>query len=267
MLNNIVQIGGDTFPGDANEVNEGEFANQVVLEKLPGYTSIRLWASESNGALPLTKQNIAEGFNNNADFIDFSGHGSYASWATHAPADDDTWLPPKSIISPYTGWLYIDYDFFLVSNEYKHPVVVFNACSCSKYSESDKCISWKSLNSESGGIASFGASGIGYGSYGKQEVERVWGWLEVHIFESLYKDKVLGEVWANCLNGYLNNFIQDEGDGSDYKTILEMSMFGDPTLAIEDGKNPKSLQFKENNNISLFQRIIERFSVFDKLFR
>ena len=49
---------------------------------------------------------------NNADFVDFSGHGSYASWATHAPSDDRTWLPPKSIISPYTGWLYIDYEMY-----------------------------------------------------------------------------------------------------------------------------------------------------------
>jgi hypothetical protein len=261
MLNNIVQIGGDTFPGDANETNEGEFANEKVLEKLPGYNSIRLWASESNGALELTKQNIANGFNDNVDFMDFSGHGSYASWATHAPADDRTWLPPKSIISPYTGWLYIDYDFFLVSNEYKHPVVVFNACSCSKYSETDTCISWKSLNSKSGGIASFGASGIGYGSYGEHEVERVWGWMEVHIFESLYNDKILGQVWANCLNGYIDSFIEGEWDGSDYKTILEMSMFGDPTLAIEDGKDPRSIDFEGNQNISLFQKLINNFQL------
>ncbi len=267
MLNNIVQIGGDTFPGDSQEVNEGEFANEKVLEKLPGYTSIKLWASESNGALGLTKQNIANGFNNNADFMDFSGHGSFASWATHAPADDEAWLPPKSIISPYTGWLYIDYDFFLVSNEYKHPVVVFNACSCNKYSESDKCISWKTLNSKAGGIASFGASGIGYGSYGEHEVERVWGWMEVHIFESLFNDKILGEVWVNCLNGYINNFIEDEWDDSDYKTILEMSMFGDPTVSIEDGKDPKSLNLEDDQNISFIQKLIENLSIITRILR
>jgi hypothetical protein len=257
MLNNIIQIGGDTFPGDPDEVNEGEFANQKVLEKLPGYKSIKLWASESEGKSKLTKLNIASGFNNNADFVDFSGHGSYASWATHAPMDDSTWLPPKSIISPYTGWLYIDYDLFYVSNEYKHPVVVFNACSCSKYTESDKCISWKTLNTPSGGIASFGASGIGYGSYGVHEVERVWGWMEVHIFESIYNDKVLGDVWANCINGYINSFIENEWDGTDYKTILEMSMFGDPTLEIDDGKDPKSIYKNENNNFIFIKKLIE----------
>jgi hypothetical protein len=267
MLNNIVQIGGDTFPGDASEVNEGELANEKVLEKLPGYNSIKLWASESNGASTLTKQNIANGFNNNADFIDFSGHGSSASWATHAPADDGTWLPPKSIRSPYTGWLYIDYDFFLVSNNYKHPVVVFNACSCNKYSDSDNCIGWKTINSNAGGIASFGASGIGYGSYGVHEVERVWGWMEVHIFESLYNDKILGDVWANCLNDYINSFIEDEWGDSDYKTILEMSMFGDPTISIEDGKDPRSLNIENNQKFSILLRFIENFPVINRLLK
>jgi hypothetical protein len=259
MLNNIIQIGGDTFPGDTYEINEGEFANEVVLEKLPGYNSIRLWASESNGASALTKQNIANGFNNNADFVDFSGHGSYASWATHAPADDDTWLPPKSVISPYTGWLYVDYDFFMVSNKNKHPVVVFNACSCNKYSDFANCIGWRTINSKSGGIASFGASGIGYGSYGVHEVERVWGWMEVHIFESLYNDKILGNVWANCLNGYINSFITDEWHDSDYKTILEMSMFGDPTISIEDGKDPKPINFDSHQRFPLLNKILELF--------
>jgi len=112
---------------------------------MPGYTSIKLWASETQGASPLTKQNIADGFNGNVDFVDFSGHGSYQSWATHAlddgdPETDVPWLPPKTIISPYTGWLYVDYDLFLVANSEKHPVVIFNACSCNKYSESDTCI-------------------------------------------------------------------------------------------------------------------------------
>ena len=34
MLNNILQIGGDTFPGETSGINEGEFANEKVLEKL-----------------------------------------------------------------------------------------------------------------------------------------------------------------------------------------------------------------------------------------
>ncbi|PNX49414.1 MAG: hypothetical protein BV457_01920 [Thermoplasmata archaeon M9B1D] len=215
MLNKIMQIGGDTFPGDPQEISEGEFANTKVLEKLSGYTSIKVWASQSNGAQELTKKNIANGFQLGVDFVDFSGHGSWASWATHAPQDEDTWLPAKTLISPYTGWLYIDYDMYTVNNEYKHPVVVFNACSCNKYTESDTCIAWKNMREPGGGIASFGASGIGYGSYGYHEVERLWGWMEVHIFENIYNDKILGESWAECLNGYIASFIDDEWGDAD----------------------------------------------------
>jgi len=69
------------------------------------------------------------------------------------------------------------------------------------------------------------------------EIERVWGWMEVHIFEELYNTKLLGEVWSNAITGYANSFELNDGD---YKTLLEMSMFGDPTLIIEDGDDPKS---------------------------
>ena len=265
MLNKIVQIGGDTFPGDEESVNEGEFANAEVLANLPGYNSIKIWASQSDGAKELTKQNIADGFKGNADFVDFSGHGSYASWATHAPEDEDTWLPPKTTLSPYTGWLYVDYDLLMVNNKYKHPVVVFNACSCNKYTESEKCISWKTINGNSGGIAAFGASGIGYGSGGSHETERVWGWMEVHIFKGIYNDKILGDVWANCLTEYTNNFISEEPEESDYKTVVEMSMFGDPTLAIEDGKDPKSRSLEKKPTELFIEKLLEVFPRFNLL--
>ena len=263
MVNKIIQIGGDTFPGDPQEVSEGEFANTKVLEKLPGYTSIRVWASQSNGAQALTKKNIVNGFNSGVDFVDFSGHGSWGSWTTHATQDDATWLPPKTLISPYTGWLYIDYDMYDVNNDYKLPVVVFNACSCNKYTDSKNCIAWKNIKGPGGGIASFGASGIGYGSYGYYEVERVWGWMEVHIFENIYNDKILGKAWAESLNGYITSFIDDEWDPTDYKTVLEMSMLGDPTLSIEDGKDPKSIDVQKPNISNNF--FVKLFNFFPRM--
>jgi len=208
----------------------------------------------------LSKLNIAQGFNGNVDFVDFSGHGSYASWATHAPQDEGTWLPAKTLFSPYTGWLYIDYDLFFVNNQQKHPVVVFNACSCSKYSDSQQCMGWASISGSRGGIASFGASGIGYGSYGSSETERVWGWMEVHIFKGIYEDKILGDVWMNCQNEYINSFMIEEPGESDYKTVVEMTMFGDPTLAIEDGKEPESLDMKPSLQQWLFEFVLEKLA-------
>ena len=233
------------------------------MKKLPGYTSIKVWASQTSGAQTLTKKNIANGYKSGVDFVDFSGHGSWGSWATHATQDEDTWLPPETLISPYTGWLYIDYDMYNLNNEFKYPVVVFNACSCSKYTESSNCIAWKNIRDPGGGIASFGASGIGYGSYGYYEVERVWGWMEVHIFENIYNDKILGKAWAESLNGYITSFIDDEWNPTDYKTVLEMSMFGDPTLAIEDGKDPKSVEVQKPNISNNF--VVKLLNFFPKM--
>ena len=260
VTNKIVQIGGDTFPGDNQKVNEGEFANSEVLKKLPGYITTQLWAS--NGRL--TKRDIANGFNSLVDFVDFSGHGSWGSWATHDTQDDEVWLPAKTTISPYTGWLYVDYDLYTVQNVEKLSVVVFNACSCHKYTDHASCIGWKTLNSNSGGIASFGASGIGYGSYGTYETERVFGWMEVHIFEELVTTKNLGEVWSNVLSGYVNTHWENDWHGTDYKTVLETSMFGDPTVNIEDGENPKI----KNVSRPILHNIIERLlDIFPRLER
>ncbi|MDD3492987.1 MAG: C25 family cysteine peptidase [Candidatus Thermoplasmatota archaeon] len=230
MTNVIVQIGGDTFPGDGENVNEGEFANEEVLKRLPGYESVRLWASTGD----LTKGNIIRAINQGADFVDFSGHGSPLSWATHAPNDDEVWLPQKTFYSPYSGFLYVDYTWTF--NLKKLPAVVFNACSCSKFSYTPDCISWVTLRKPlGGGIASFGASGIGYGSYGTSETDRLFGWMEVNLFEGMYATKVLGPVWGDAIAEYATSFDLEEVD---YKTLLEMALFGDPTLAIADGTSP-----------------------------
>lgn len=79
---------------------------------------------------------------------------------------------------------------------------VLNACSTSKFSESPTCLGWKILSKPyGGGIASFGASGIGYGLRGKDITTRVFGWMELRLFQELYTTKMLGGVWANALNG------------------------------------------------------------------
>ena len=266
MLNTILQIGGDTFPGDEEEVNEGEFANGEVMKNLPGYEYTRCWASSGT----LKKQSIADGFNKGVDFADFSGHGSPQSWATHAPQDDEVWLPPATVRSFYSGFLYVDFDLYVVQNKEKLPVVVYNACSTSKYTAADPCLSWKTvMKPNGGGIACFGASGIGYGSYGTHETERVWGWMEVHIFKEIFNNKDLGLSWANCLNGYINSFYSDgEWDDGDYKTITEMAMFGDPSLIIEDGPDPKSRSISLEQEFSpILERLMAKFPILEKILR
>ena len=235
MTNEIVQIGGDTFPGDPEGIYEGEFANEEVFSRLSGYSTTQLWGSTET----LTKLNIAKGFKSGPDFIDFSGHGSPSGWSTHPPDDEDTWIPKAylSFIVPH-GWRYYDFDLFFVRHPKKLPVVFYNACSNNKYTASDKCISWKTLmKNNGGGIAAFGASGIGYGAHGSDETERLMGWMEVNTFDQIHNNAELGLSWANCVTNYYTTFSGSLNDG-DYKTMLEYSMFADPTVSIEDGDDP-----------------------------
>ena len=144
MTEKIVLIGGDAVPGDLEGIYEDEYAHEKVMEKLPGYTPTKLWGSTGQ----LTKNNIGNGFRDNVDFVDFSGHGSSLSWATHPPEDETTWIPSSTIMSPYDSFLYFDIDLYRLTNAKKLPVVVFTACSNNKYTETPKCLA-KTMEAES----------------------------------------------------------------------------------------------------------------------
>jgi hypothetical protein len=236
MTNKIVQIGGDTFPGDHQNINEGEYANTVVLDQLPGYSTTKLWASLGT----LTKPNIAEGYKKmTADFIDFSGHGSPTSFATHPTNDDSVWIPEASLIQPYFGWDIYSYTLYSLKNSKKYPIVFHNACSNNKYSETSDCLSWMDLKHPNGGaVISFGATGIGFGGQGTNEVTRNFGWMEVRAHKEMLNTKNLGQVWTNCITGYFTENSRSLNK-EDYKTMVEFSMFGDPTINAVDGDDPR----------------------------
>ena len=252
VLNKILQMGGDGVTGDS--IYEGEYANTKVLEKLPGYSSTNLWASTET----LTKMNIRKGYMSGVDFVDFSGHGSPNTWATHPPNDEHTWVPPKTIISPWNSFFYKDYDIYMFRNAKKLPVIVFTACSNHNFMKSENTIGWKGLIIKNGGgIGSYAESGIGHGPGGTPFVTRAIGWMEVKIFEELYNSRILGNAWGNAVTGYYTNF-ETSLNLEDYKTMLEFSFFGDPTLAIDDGDNPKTTPKNAPIN-GLLERLLESF--------
>ncbi len=236
MTKKIVLIGGDTIATPADEVFEGEFANQAVLDVLTGYTGIKNWASTGK----LTKQNIAAAYKKVLpDFIDFSGHGSTKSWATHPPNNENKWIPNPTLIAPWSGWHILDFDANSIKNAKKYPIVMYHACLNNEYTESDSCLSWTTLKRPNGGgIIAFGATALSRGSQGEAAIERFFGWLEVRTHEELFNTKNLGQVWANSIKGYCTNF-EGRLQQSDFKTITEYSMFGDPTLNAENGDDPK----------------------------
>ena len=238
MTNKILQIGGDSYIINDN-IYEGEFQNEQVLKKLSGYTSTRLWASLGN----LKKINIRKGFMDSVDFVDIATHGNPILFATYPPNNPNSMVPTGSIISPFPGFRTSDYDIFFFNNE-KLPVIVYSCCLCSTFTDSSNCMGWKPISrSKGGGIATFGHTTSVMGIDGNQAVDRYAGWNEVKIFEEMYKNKILGISWCNCITEYINNF---NIDGADLTVIPSFTLLGDPTLAIEDGKNIKTTSFSES---------------------
>jgi hypothetical protein len=253
MVNRILQVGADSLPGSS--VYEGEYANEKVMEKLPGYTPIRLWGT--NGKI--TKEEIGAGFRANVDFVDMSGHGSHQSWASHPPDDEDVWIPPATLISPWTGFLHIDVDLYRLTNSKKYPVLVFTACSNNNFMKAADNIGWKMLSKNGGGtIATFAESGIGHGPGGPEFVYKGIGFMEVKAFEELYNTKILGQVWNNCIVAYFSE--QDPGlDKEDYKTMTEFLMFGDPTVVIQNGDDPGPKDYNQPFSNGLLNQFIQQF--------
>ena len=256
VMEKIVQMGGDTFTDDDEGIYEGEYCNDVVMEHLPGYSTEKLWGSNDK----LTKFNIIRAINKGVDFVDFSGHGSYLSWATHPPENEDVWIPADG---RWPGFLYINVPWLF--NKKKLPIVFLNACSCNKFSEAPNCLGWSFIqNTYGGSIASFAASGIGYGSHGSYESERLFGWMEVHTFKGIFNDKILGDVWGACISEYYETFYSDLED-ADYKTLYEYSLFGDPSLAIEDGPDPDNVGMHLPFFFRILERLMDRFPLIERL--
>ncbi|RLF44996.1 MAG: hypothetical protein DRN29_07505 [Thermoplasmata archaeon] len=229
---NIVACGGDTFTpddGDDSGVYEGEYMNQLILNTMSDFHGIKLWASLGN----LSAANIKSVINDGVGFVDLSGHGNEASWATHPPLDGSKWIG-------MTMW-----DVISLANGNKLPIVVIDACSCGRFDKGD-CFAWKFVEKTGGGaIASLAASGIGYGIPGRPSAG-VLGWMEYRFFTYYKQGKdVLGDIWTASLNGYLNTFHFNMGS-ADVKTVEEWIVFGDPTLKIGGYSSENAVVYIEN---------------------
>lgn len=224
---NIIVCGGDTAPGDSNNIDEGEYINQKVLEIMDVYNSITLWASKDELS---SASNINNAIEQGAGFLSFSGHGSPTSWATHPHEKDNIWLPTGGYRTGTISGL---------SNGDRLPVVITSACSTSKFNRADNCFGWSFIvNPQGGAIATLGSTGLGYIYIGKSVSSGLMGKMEIECFEAYQEQDVetFGELWAVAIN----NYIIDRGrlSDSDYKTIEEWQAFGDPSLIISSLSNP-----------------------------
>ena len=229
----MVSCGGDTSPG--YEPLEGEFMNQKIIDLMTGFTSDKIWVSNGKltGFIPKTGLGyIKDAISAGCGFVDFSGHGNTNVWATHPYDDESTWVP-----TPY-GVLRST-DVATLTNGNKLPIVKVEACSTSKFNKDTNTLNWAFLSATNGGgIASFGATALGWGYVGEAVIQGLIGKMGYDTFRAYKLDDSLtaGEMWYNALDRYIGSGM----DAMDYKVVEEWILFGDPTLQIGEESNPPS---------------------------
>jgi len=237
---NIVVIGGDTCPDenddpDEEDIDEGEYLNQAVIDVMEGFNPDIIWGSNNrlSGFSPSGVQNINNGINNGCGFVDFSGHGAPWIWTTYPHNGDRQSLPTPT--GRYTNSIISD-----LENGDKLPIVVCGGCSLGKFSADENCFAWSFVsNPNGGGVASFGATGLGWVYCGKYVTYGLVEGLTLKLFEE-YADGAItfGEMWVDAVNNYIGSNNLEEYD---YKTLEEWHPFGDPTLSIAaDSQKPNT---------------------------
>ncbi|MBN1280597.1 MAG: hypothetical protein JXA00_03010 [Candidatus Thermoplasmatota archaeon] len=228
---NLVVVGGDSFE-DTNDIDEGEYSNQKVIDVMTGFLPDKQWVTNGKltGYVPTGVASIKNAISAGCGFVDFSGHGNTNIWATHPHANHNTWVP-----TPAGGFR--TSDVTTLSNGNKLPIVTVEACSTAKFASDPNCFNWAFVYLSSGGaIGSFGCTGIGYGYGGTAVVNSLIGKMGLDTYKAYKLDEstALGEMWGKALNRYIKVNMND----ADHKTVEEWQLFGDPSLAIGEESEP-----------------------------
>lgn len=250
---NLILVAGDSY-NDTHHFNEGELISELAIEQMPGFTPIKVFASDQD----INRETVNNAMNAGAGFAYFCGHGSPISWSTHFPPNASEWT---------TG--YKVKDMMFLKNKEKLPITVVGGCSNAKFQISiteqvikgvknkgilpyfakrfwsdiyySNCWSWR-LTSKIGGGAIATISNTGLGTHGEADVDNnsvadylevLDGWLELRFLE-LYGEEnkdILGQNHGEALTGYLNRFYHDKA-AEDVKMVHQWELFGDPSLKI-----------------------------------
>jgi len=255
--NTVIGIGGDSHDDGSTNYMEGEEVCDYIFDTyMSDFSPIKLYASnkDSNPTFVPKDEYIIRELSDGAGFLLFDGHGSPGSWNTHWSGEfnwDDT---PGGISC---------YDFFKFDNNGKYPICVVGGCHNSQFNVSllftalnkpyswahgvpyAECFGWHITRKKDGGaIASFGNTGLGYGTVGDHgdldgdgvnnpdTVEALGGYQEVMFFKSYDEGlDILGDVWGESLRKYMIPFPGME-DQTDCKTVTQWPILGDPSLKI-----------------------------------
>jgi len=231
---NMVVVGGDTY--EKFEGYEGEIYNQQAVDAMQDFNAVKLWGS--NGKLK-SGWDIVKEINKGCGFWYLTGHGNTQLWVTYNPEG-----------SPI-GKFNVYHTLFLL-NKNKLPVCLVGGCHNSRFSVNTykflgflnrlnwmkECWSWRLVSKPYGGsIATLGSTGLSW--YSAEYDGEGLNWLNVQFFKEYANDTViLGQIWKNALNLYLDNFPIDWETPSggfnsiNAKTVQEWTLLGDPSLKI-----------------------------------
>ena len=230
-FNNIILIGGDTFPGWNGY--EGEQKNKVTEQIMSDFTSTKLWTSDGTFSARAFNKALVKG----AGFVDYSGHGYEIGISTHPP-NSNRWIG------------YYFFNLFFASNGYKLPIIFFDACLTEKldftFSNflnyilpfnlnqnsdiSEKQVpvfGWSFVKKKHGGaIATIGATREAFTHVDETGVYGGAGYLSIKFFNAHSTCETVGKMLTKAQNDYINLAWKD------YFTIEEFIIVGDPSLKV-----------------------------------
>jgi len=229
-FSNMIFIGGNTFRW--NPGYEGEENNEIIMEIMSDFNPTIIWTSKRN----FNRRTINNAINEGAGFLDYSGHGFEHGMGTYPPFLNRL----KFYFTPYIKDLV---------NEYKLPIMFFDACLTAKldfilqdildYKEYrvfnilakilniDTSVplpvfAWCFVKHEGGGaIATIGATRTAYGG-----VDSGAGKMSIEFFSAYESSETLGQMMTQAQNEYITDVPNDAF------TVEEFTLLGDPSLKI-----------------------------------
>ncbi len=252
-FNNILLIGGDTFPDSPGY--EGEEKNELTEQIMSDFNPIQLKTSDGT----FTSWAVNRELNAGVGFVDYSGHGFELGLATHPPNDESTWVR------------YNVFNLPALLNRDKLPIVFLDACLTAKldYNVSElsistgevvsqipspyepttlrsslfstrlsplamfakksslgdtlvPCFAWRLVSKGNGGaIATIGATRTAFGG-----INSGAGKISLEFFEAYANSETVGQMMSQAQCAY----IEDVHD--DLFTVEEFILLGDPSLKI-----------------------------------
>lgn len=248
-INNIILIGGDTFPPpksllaysqlrilkmiealfyEYDEIvwEEGKHNCEIISNIMNDFQKIKIYTevnTPTDNYKPLTNTYINDAVNKGAGILYFSGHGNPTTYATYKT--------PAFMRQRPSGEEFNIQTVEGLKNNDKLPIVMFDACSCGKFDE-EKCICWDFINTEkNGAIGTYGCTNISYGRLGSFNAKGLNGFMTIKLFENYAKGfQQPGVMLAHVQIDYQNQFSNLEY--IDYLIISIWEFFGDPNLQI-----------------------------------